>query len=210
MAFIVGTGSASARVHQQLSAEEKLEAEQRLAELGYWTGPVDGQLDPAFPHALTAFQKIEGRKRTGRLTRDELNALRSGGRPSPKHIGFPHLEIDLKRQVLFLVDADGRVSGVLPISSGNEKPYMDHGQMHVAHTPTGMFNVLRQIRGWRLSTLGLLYYPNYIHQGIAIHGSPSVPFYPASHGCIRIPMFAAKQLSSLMPVGTEVIIYDRN
>jgi lipoprotein-anchoring transpeptidase ErfK/SrfK len=32
--------------------------------------------------------------------------------------------------------------------------------------------------------------------------------YPASHGCIRIPMFASKKLSELTPVGTEVIVYD--
>jgi lipoprotein-anchoring transpeptidase ErfK/SrfK len=52
-----------------------------------------------------------------------------------------------------------------------------------------------------------LYYPNYIVGGIAIHGNPSVPVYPASHGCIRIPMFAAKQFSEINPVGTVVIVY---
>jgi lipoprotein-anchoring transpeptidase ErfK/SrfK len=68
--------------------------------------------------------------------------------------------------------------------------------------------VLRKISGWRLSSLGLLYYPNYIHNGIAIHGSLAMAVYPASHGCIRIPMFASKKLSELTPVGTEVIVYD--
>lgn len=58
-----------------------------------------------------------------------------------------------------------------------------------------------------LSSLGLLYYPSYILNGIAIHGSPSIPARPASHGCIRVPMFAAKELSSLLPVGMEVVIY---
>jgi len=53
----------------------------------------------------------------------------------------------------------------------------------------------------------LLYYPSYILNGIAVHGSPSVPTYPASHGCIRVPMYAAKELSGLMPVGIEVIVY---
>jgi len=45
-------------------------------------------------------------------------------------------------------------------------------------------------------------------EGIAIHGNPSVPVYPASHGCIRIPMFAAKEFSQMTPVGTPVIVYD--
>ena len=37
------------------------EAERRLAELGYWTGAIDGLLDPATRSALIAFQKWEGR-----------------------------------------------------------------------------------------------------------------------------------------------------
>ena len=85
---------------------------------------------------------------------------------------------------------------------------MDHGQMHRARTPTGTFKVLRKIKGWRLSSLGLLYYPSYIVNGIAVHGSLSIPTRPASHGCIRVPLFAAKELSSLMPLGMEVLIYD--
>lgn len=191
-----------------LTVEQKLEAEQLLANLGYWTGPVDGRLDPAFRHALIAFQKVEGRERSARLTNQELDALRNATRPLPRHNGFAHVEIDLRRQVLFVVDSNDSITHILPISSGNEGTYVDHGQLHRAHTPTGRFEVLRQIRGWRLSTLGLLYYPNYIHEGIAVHGSPSVPAYPASHGCIRVPMFAASELSTLMPVGTEVIVYN--
>lgn len=206
--LIVPSTYAETRFSQALKKNEKLEAETRLADLGYWTGPVDGVLDRAFRHALIAFQKVEQRALTGRLTRNELNALRDAQRPHPKHAGFPHIEIDLRRQVLFIVDAEGEITHVLPVSSGNEKKYIDHGQVHVAHTPTGTFKVLRQIHGWRTSTLGRLYYPSYIYRGIAIHGSLSVPTYPASHGCIRVPMYAAKELSSLMPVGTEVIVYD--
>lgn len=192
---------------ETLKIEQKLEAEQLLASLGYWTGSVDGTLDSRFRHALTAFQKVEGRARTGRLALQELDSLRLASKPLPRHTGFAHIEIDLRRQVLFVVDLNDSITRILPISSGNEGAYVDHGQVHRAHTPTGTFKVLRQIRGWRLSTLGLLYYPNYIHEGLAVHGSPSVPAYPASHGCIRVPMFAAKELSTLMPVGTEVIVY---
>ena len=192
---------------ETLKSEQRLEAEQLLTNLGYWTGPVDGTLDSQFRHALTAFQKVEDRARTGKLTLQELNSLRLAIKPLPLHVGFAHIEIDLRRQVLFVVDSNDSITRILPISSGNEGTYVDHGQVHRALTPTGRFKVLRQIRGWRLSTLGLLYYPNYIHEGFAVHGSPSVPAYPASHGCIRVPMFAAKELSTLMPVGTEVIVY---
>ncbi|HEX2490099.1 MAG TPA: L,D-transpeptidase family protein, partial [Blastocatellia bacterium] len=56
--------------------------------------------------------------------------------------------------------------------------------------------------------LGSLYYPNYIYYGIAIHGNPSVPPSPASHGCIRIPMFASREFSEIATIGMDVIIYD--
>ena len=121
---------------------------------------------------------------------------------------YAHVEIDLSRQVLFVIDETGMVMRILPVSTGNGELYMDHGQVHRARTPTGTFKVLRKIKGWRVSSLGLLYYPSYIFNGIAVHGSPSIPTRPASHGCIRVPMFAAKELSSLLPVGMEVVIYD--
>jgi len=77
-----------------------------------------------------------------------------------------------------------------------------------AITPTGRFTIKRKIKGWRKSPLGLLYYPNYIYDSVAIHGNPSVPATPASHGCIRIPMFAAQEFSELATVGMVVIIYN--
>lgn len=190
-----------------ISAQEILEAEQHLSILGYWTGPVDDIFDSGSRHALVAFQKVEGRKRTGKLTSEELQALRLAVRPLPLYAGYSHVEIDLERQVLFVVDDSGTVTHILPICTGNEGFYVDHGQVHRAHTPRGQFKVLRKIRGMRLSSLGLLYYPNYIHEGIAIHGSWAIAVYPASHGCIRIPMFAAKAFSELVPLGTEVIVY---
>lgn len=193
---------------QELSSQERVEAEQRLWDLGYWAGPIDSKFDSDSRHALIAFQKVERRPRTGKLTIDELNALRAATRPLPRHSRYAHVEIDLARQVLFVIDETGAVARVLPVSTGNEALYMDHGQIHRAHTPTGVFKVQRKIKGWRLSSLGLMYYPNYIFNGIAVHGSFSIPTTPASHGCIRVPMFAAKELSSLLPIGIEVLIYD--
>ncbi len=82
---------------QLIGPGERREAEQRLSDLGYWTGPVDGVLDPLFRHALIAFQKVAGRKRTGKLTSEELEALRIAVRPIPRHTGYAHVEIDLQR-----------------------------------------------------------------------------------------------------------------
>lgn len=190
-----------------LSAEEIREAEQRLCDLGYWTGAVDGVLDEGSRHALVAFQKVEDRPRTARLTANELQALRTANRPPALESGYTHIEIDLSRQVLFAVDVSGSVSKILPVSTGTGKLFTSEGKTRRAVTPCGRFTISHKIAGWRKSPLGLLYYPNYIVGGIAIHGNPSVPVYPASHGCIRIPMFAAKFFSEINPIGTVVIVY---
>lgn len=187
-----------------------VEAEQLLSDLGYWTGPVDGVLDGASRHALMAFQKIEGRKLTGALTIAELEALRVASPPEARDKTYAHVEVDLSRQILMIVDETGKVSRVLPVCTGNEKMYVDQGRRQRAHTPRGRFTVTRKINGLRISTLGSLYYPCYIVNGIAIHGSPSVAPHPASHGCIRIPMFAAREFHDLTPVGTVVWVYDNS
>jgi lipoprotein-anchoring transpeptidase ErfK/SrfK len=193
---------------QPLSNQEISEARELLDQLGYWVNLEATGNDVSLRHALIAFQKIEGRKRTGVLTRNELEALRVAERPQALEIGYPHIEVDLYRQVLFVVDVAGVSLRILPISSGSGEYYTEGGETRQAITPTGRFKVFRKIEGWRKSPLGLLYYPNYIYGGVAIHGNPSVPTYPASHGCIRIPMFASQEFSEIATIGMVVIVYD--
>ena len=83
---------------QEIGIEERLQAEKRLWELGYWAGPIDGTFDSASRHALVAFQKVEGRARTGNLTGTELKALQSATRPRARYERFAHIEIDVTRQ----------------------------------------------------------------------------------------------------------------
>ena len=184
------------------------EAEQRLASLGYWTGPVDGVLDAGSRQALIAFQKWEGRPVNGRLSVDELEALRNSEAPKPRDPGYEHVEVDIDRQVLLLVREDGSVR-VLPISTGNDEKFMSDGLESVAYTPRGRFVVYDKTFGWENGTLGSVYFANYISGGVAIHGYETVPVKPASHGCIRIPMFAARAVSKLLPLGTIVLVYDK-
>jgi lipoprotein-anchoring transpeptidase ErfK/SrfK len=193
-----------------LTKEEVRIAEKRLAGLGYWAGPADGVWDAASRHALIAFQKVEGARPTGTLTRAEFNALTNTlkGIPVPRQKGTPHIEVDLARQVLFLVDAEGKVANILPISSGSGKDFHENGYPETrAITPCGPLEVYNKIAGWKTSPLGEMHNPMYIVGGIAIHGSQDVPPYPASHGCIRIPMFASQRLPGMIPVGTPVLVY---
>ncbi len=191
-------------------AAQNLEAETLLDRLGYRVAKVDGAADASTRHALVAFQKVEGRRRTGILNETELKSLRTASRPAAKFNGAAHVEVDITRQVLFLVDENAIVKSILPISSGNEEKYFDEqaGKWAIAHTPRGEFQIKRQIFGVRRAPLGNLYYPNYFTGGVAIHGSPSIPVFPASHGCVRIPNFAAREFQTLVSVGMPVMVYD--
>jgi peptidoglycan hydrolase-like protein with peptidoglycan-binding domain len=184
------------------------EAETLLSQLGYWVTRVDGVADSSTKHAVTAFQKVEGLKRTGVLNDATLERLRTATRPVPKHIGSAHVEIDISRQVLFMVDDSGTITHVLPVSTGNGERYFSEGKWQTAYTPRGNFKVTRQIKGNRKAALGTIYYPSYFNGGIAIHGSNSIPPVAASHGCARIPRFAEKQMSDLVKVGMPVYVYD--
>lgn len=203
----VATAQRAGRQNTLTKAQNR-EAERLLADLGYWTGAVDGLVDSATRAAVTAFQKWEGRPVNGRLTPAELDAIRTGDLPTAREPGYPHVEVDVDRQVLLMVDEEDRVT-VLPVSTGSGKPFIDEGQTSIAYTPRGRFIVYDKTPGWEKDTGRSMYFSNYISGGVAIHGSPSVPFHPASHGCIRIPMFAAREMSKLLTRGTIVLVYDR-
>lgn len=190
-----------------LTRKQTRDAERRLSELGYWTGTIDGRFDPASRSALIAFQKWHGRPVTGLLTPAELVAIGTSTPPTARESGYAHVEVDLDRQVLMWVNDQGGVR-LLPVSTGNDKPFIDEDQTSIAYTPRGRFLVYDKEVGWGNGPLGSVYYANFISGGVAIHGSPSVPSQPASHGCIRVPMFAARELSQLLTVGTIVLVYD--
>lgn len=194
--------------NRPLNHAEMKEAERRLAEMGYLTGRVDGTIDSDTRMGLITFQKWEGRKITARLTRSEFNAIRDASAPQAKDSGYKHVEVDLDRQIFLLTDSEGVVKTILPVSTGSGKRYKEKRMSGLAYTPRGRFRIYRKLAGWRRSPLGLLYYPNYFSDGLAIHGNPSVPHLPRSHGCVRIPMFAASRISNQLSIGTIVLIYD--
>ncbi|HXI26552.1 MAG TPA: L,D-transpeptidase [Pyrinomonadaceae bacterium] len=179
-----------------LTRSELKQAQARLTEMGYGKG------------GLIAFQKYEGRKPTGQLNRAEFDAIINATAPQAKDSGYKHVEVDLDRQILLLTNEEGRVTKILPVSTGSNKHYHEKGMSGLAYTPRGRFRIYGKMSGWRKSPLGLLYYPNYFSDGLAIHGNPSVPHSPQSHGCIRIPMSAAVEMSRQLPVGTILLIYD--
>ena len=171
--------------------------QRRLVALHYDVGPIDGVFGSQTYHGVVAFQKVN------RLTRDGIvgpvtwAALDRPLVPRPKYWHSAYsIEVNLTKQVVYLA-RQGAVVRILDASSGKAS----------TPTPTGNFSVIRRIDGWRQSSLGLLWRPNYFYRGYALHGSTSVPTYPASHGCVRVTVPAMNRLWALLRIGTRVHIY---
>jgi len=181
--------------------------ERRLAAQKADVGRIDGVFDRELTHAVITFQKSQGLARTGVYDRPTSARLAA---PVAVRLRFPSsgraVEIDLRKQVLYLSEG-GVLRRMVDISSGNNQPYESEGVTYKAFTPLGRFRVERKIDGVRISRLGELYRPAYFYRGWAIHGSPSVPTYPASHGCIRVINPVQDRLFGLLTVGTPVTVY---
>jgi peptidoglycan hydrolase-like protein with peptidoglycan-binding domain len=179
----------------------------RLVELGYWLGEPDGTYGQLTRQAVMAFQKVEGLGRDGVAGPVTQQRLAVAGRPAPR--GGDGLEIDLARQVLFVVEG-GQVKWAINTSTGNGEAYTSStGGEAIAATPPGHFQIQREIDGLREAPLGTLYRPKYFNGGIAIHGSGSIPAQPASHGCARVTNSAMDMLwaNGDAEIGTPVWVY---
>lgn len=188
-------------------APDVMALEQRLSSLGYLVGKVDGRLDGATRYGITAFQKVEGLSRTGVADGATLSRLQTAVTPEPRFTTPPdHIEVDIPRQVVFMVRG-GKVTAIVPTSTGTNEPFTSQGRTRRAVTPNGQFQIFFKRNGWRVSPLGRLYRPAYFNGGIALHGSNSVPISPASHGCVRLPMVFADWFLDNAPVGQVVYVY---
>jgi peptidoglycan hydrolase-like protein with peptidoglycan-binding domain len=182
--------------------------QERLTELGYWNGKADGKFGGTTQQAVYALQKAAGIGRDGTVGPKTWKALDEGVRPQAKSTKGKMVEIDLKRQLLLLVE-DGRINQIFNTSTGSMEYYEQEGNTYLADTPRGRFKVSRQIDGWRNAPLGLLWRPKYFNGGIAVHGAPSIPPYPASHGCARVSVSAMNWMwkNDALPIKTKVWVY---
>jgi peptidoglycan hydrolase-like protein with peptidoglycan-binding domain len=180
----------------------------RLAELGFRPGNVDGHYGDATYSAVMAFQKHEGLDADGHAGPITMAALGNGlTRPGPRGGPTPRVEVDIDRQIAFVVAADG-TTRIINVSSGNGERYArPQGGTGVANTPRGTYEIERRIDGVRVAPLGRMYRPMYFKGGFALHGSSNVPGYPASHGCVRTTNTDQDYLWDTIPNGARVEIY---
>ncbi len=167
--------------------------ERRLADLRYAIRGVNTFYSYDTSDAVLAFQKVHGMARTGRVDRTFWRRLQGAQVPRPRYAGGGHhIEVDKSRQVLFEVD-HGRVTRVVHVSTGA-----------TGNTPVGRWHIYSKVPGTLPSGM---FYSSFFLRGFAIHGYPSVPAYPASHGCVRLPMWIAPSIFASNSYGGTIYVY---
>jgi len=168
--------------------------QRRLKDLGYLT-PVSGRFDGTTQRAVLAFRKVNGFARITSAGRSVFRRLARGG--GGFKVRYPsagkHAEFDWSRQVLVLARGS-RPEIILHTSSGTSA------------TPTvfGKYRFYSKTPGYNSKGM---YYSSYFVGGYAIHGYSPVPTYPASHGCLRIPIASAKRVYGWVSLGDPIFTY---
>lgn len=169
-----------------------------LADLRYLPagGARTGELDYRTQQALTAFQAWEGLTRDGLAGIETRTRLARASTPKPRKLTTGRrIEVYRNQGVALLIEKR-KVKRVIHVSTGAG-----------GVTPSGNWNVFRKERNsWSRPFSVNLPYASYFRGGYAFHQYPSVPAYPASHGCIRIGWPEAAGVYEFAAQNTPVIV----
>jgi L,D-transpeptidase catalytic domain/Putative peptidoglycan binding domain len=213
--------------------------QQRLTDLGFAPGPIDGIFGSGTQQAVWAYEKLVLKtpraKATGKVTDEMWQGMQdrvaiTPRRPTP---GKTHMEIYIPEQVavVFVNDAPKLIAH---ISTGVQNPDgtpqqwcetlnydtdkngeplatpVTKQECAEAKTPGGVFAFTRRYAGKRVGPLGGMMNPVYFNYGIAVHGADNVPLEPASHGCVRLNQTIAKFFPSLVKTGDAVFVWGQD
>ncbi len=214
-----------------VKGDDVTRVQERLKQLHFDPGPIDGIYGQNTVQAVWAFEKlvmsVPRNRATGVVTPSTWAIMQSELRVMPRRKADTktHVEIYLPEQVL-IVFTDGAPVLITHISSGSNEAWceevtIDSGQegnntgeqikkgiCGEAITPPGIFYFYNRKQGMVESKLGSLYNPVYFNYGIAVHGAILVPLEPASHGCVRMPMSVARYFPALVAYGDRVYVFD--
>ncbi len=146
--------------------------------------------------AVLAYRKVNGKDHNTHAGKGIVKRVFSGR--GAFHLKYPnagkHAEVSIERQVLVLADGD--------------KPLQTYGvSTGKSSTPTvrGHFQFYLRQPGYNAEGM---YFSTYFHGGYAVHGYASVPpTYPASHGCVRVPIPDALQIYNSVSLGEDIYVY---
>jgi hypothetical protein len=213
------------------SGEDVKRLQRRLLELRFDPGGIDGTFGDLTVEAVWAYKKLvmgaPGSGVDAKVTPEVWDRMQDPLGWTPKKQGDTqnHLEVYLPQQVAVLV-RNGVPALITHISTGNGKDWCNYRRplpdanpdpatsttvSNVKYcgksiTPAGSYRFTLKRQDWYSGYYGDLYNPVFFNGGIAVHGFNSVPNYPASHGCIRLPEDTARKFFSEIPVGTLVTV----
>ena len=212
--------------------------QQRLKDLGFDPGVIDGQFGTGTAQSVWAFkgivQNVGWQQQDDKVTNDLWQLLQDPITFQPRRrdaAGATHMEIYLPTQSA-IVFTDNKPTLITHISSGSVDPNgqpsnfcttinqdtdyygnpvdppVQKAVCGYTKTPGGVFKFYREYAGDRVGPLGGMWNPVYFNYGIAVHGAQNVPNHPASHGCIRIPESIADYFPTLVHLGDRVFVWD--
>jgi peptidoglycan hydrolase-like protein with peptidoglycan-binding domain len=153
---------------------------------------VDGVFGTRTWHAVVAFQGWSGLVRDGIVGARTRAALAHAQAPTPWSRATG-IEIHVPQQVMLLV-ANGRVQRAIHVSTGAG-----------GATPIGHFAISRrEPMSWSVPFGVWMPLAQYFYGGYALHQYASVPAYPASHGCVRVPAAEAPTVWQFGRTGMRV------
>ena len=157
--------------------------------------PVTGYYDDGTARGVLAFRKTNGLGRDGYATKDVFAMLMRG--QGAYRLRYPkaakHVEFDWSRQVLVLARG-GKAYRTYHTSSGTPA------------TPTVFGSYRFYLKTPGTNSKGMVH-SSYFIGGYAIHGYASVPNYPASHGCLRVPIPNALSIFNWIDIGDPIYTY---
>jgi lipoprotein-anchoring transpeptidase ErfK/SrfK len=186
--------------------------QRRLTQLHYYPGPIDGVFGQDVLEAAWAFREVQGlgvtiRNAAEPITKAFLAALVNPRQPVSlvRSGGASRVEINQNIQVLVLYQ-NNKPTLIAHVSTGGRYYYPCPGNPTAtcgpAITPDGNFRALWFYPGWLTVPLGTMYNPVFfIGSAYAIHGDIPVPWYPVSHGCVRIWMDIAPWFHKNLNIG---------
>ena len=158
---------------------------------------ISSSMSYAAADAVVAFQKAYRLPRTYVFDQDDWRKLSVAKLLRPRYANPDlHIEVDKTKQILMVVK-NGVPRGILAVSTGR-----------TGNTPEGTHHIL-----WKAPAAttpyghGLLYWNMCFYPGFAMHAYPSVPPYPASHGCVRQPTWVAHWTYSQSYTGETVYVF---
>ena len=214
-----------------MAGDDVADLQQRLTDLGFWPGPIDGYFGDETRRSVWAYEKLvlgaPFNEPTGQVDAGMWDDMQDPFVIQPRRPQSTpnHTEIYLPEQVIAVFHDDVPVM-ISHMSSGDNEEWCEEvtispgewnnpgdeplvrGECGRSITPGGVFEFDREVEGVRQSSLGGMWDPVYFNYGVAVHGALNVPLQPASHGCVRIPLPLSPTFQELTSIGDQVYVFD--